>query len=171
MSEAADVQKSSEIIRSKLKDRGRLCCSSFRLMKIRPTVQLSSYSRFGQVGSTFLFLLATVASQAAQTPFGTDFTHQGLLMDASSAAASGRCDLRFALRDAANGGVPIFVITSASVVVSKGLGTTSVNLGAGVFINSALWMEVGVRSNGTANAFICLQDSATFLKGLVRFCR
>jgi len=100
-------------------------------------------------------LLWSGGAQAALTPFGTEFTYQGRLADASG-GVSGRYDLRFALHDAASGGTPIVTVTNVNVVVSNGLFTTPVNFGANIFIGYALWMEIGVRSNGTANAFALL---------------
>src|SRR6185503_649914 len=99
-------------------------------MKTTLTVQ-SSRSRFLHFGCALLFLLAAIGSQAALTPFGTEFTYQGRLTD-GSAGASGRYDLRFALHDAASGGTPIVTVTNVNVVVSNGLFTTPVNFGSGI---------------------------------------
>ena len=82
---------------------------------------------------TLLILLAAFTAHAALTPFGTDFTYQGRLTDASG-GASGRYDLRFALHDAASGGAPIVIVTNSNVTVSNGLFTTPVNFGANIFI-------------------------------------
>ena len=113
-------------------------------MKTNLTHHSSSRSLYCRIGFIVLFLLAAFSGQAALTPFGTEFTYQGRLTDASG-GASGRYDFRFALQDAASGGAPIVTVTNVNVVVSNGLFTTPVNFGANIFIGYALWLDIGVR--------------------------
>ena len=122
-------------------------------MKIYLTHQSSPRSLRRRIGFTFLFLLAAVTSQAA--PFGTEFTYQGRL-DGAAGPANGRYDFTFGLHLAASGGTAIVTVTNSSVSVSNGLFTTAVNFGGGIFNGNAYWVQLGVRSNGTAAAFTAL---------------
>lgn len=121
-------------------------------MKTRPSTLAPTHSVLQPLAVTILLLASLCAGQAALVPFGTEFTYQGRLNDASG-GANGRYDFRFALQDAASGGAPIVTVTNVNVVVSNGLFTTPINFGANIFIGYALWLDIGVRSNGTASAF------------------
>jgi hypothetical protein len=96
---------------------------------------------------TALLALANVAR--AQ---GTAFTYQGRL-DSSGAPANGIYDLRFSTYDADSGGNLRGLLTNNAVAVSNGLFTTTLDFGFGVFNGGPRWLEIGVRSNGTAAAF------------------
>jgi hypothetical protein len=124
-------------------------------MKAKLSALTSTHSFLQRLALAILLLVSVLTSQAALTPFGTEFTYQGRLNDASG-GASGRYDFRFALQDAASGGTPIVTVTNLNVVVSNGLFTTQINFGANIFIGYALWLDIGVRSNGTASAFTTL---------------
>jgi len=90
---------------------------------------------------------------AAALAQGTAFTYQGRL-DAEGAPAHGLYDLRFTVHDAASGGNQWGpALTNAPVAVSNGLFTVTLDFGFGVFNGAARWLEIGVRSNGTASAF------------------
>src|SRR5438552_3039519 len=104
------------------------------------------------VGITSLMVMAG-ASLAA--PLGTAFTYQGRLTD-SGPVANGTYEMRLALWDALVAGSQIAIVTNTGVAVSNGLFTTTVDLGAGVFNGTAYWLELGVRTNGSAGAFTTL---------------
>jgi hypothetical protein len=90
---------------------------------------------------------ACIISAFAQ---GTAFTYQGRLDD-GAIAANGVYDFRFRLYDSSGGaGVIAGPITNSPVAVSNGLFTVTLDFGAGVFVGSARWVEIGVRSNGAA---------------------
>src|SRR6267378_5989122 len=105
-----------------------------------------------------LFSLLTAAvvfcveAGAALTPFGNEFTYQGRLNDGSS-GANGQYDLTFGLYDAATAGSRIVTVTNLNVAVSNGLFATQINFGSGIFIGYALWIEIGVRTNGSPSGF------------------
>ncbi len=83
---------------------------------------------------------------------GTTFFYQGRLNDNGS-PATGAYDLRFALTDAAGGGNAIGVTqTNFAVPVSSGMFATNINVGA-VFTGTNYWLSIGVRTNGSTNAF------------------
>ncbi len=102
-----------------------------------------------------LSLLVFVAGLScyAQT---SSFTYQGRLSD-GNAAANGNYDLQFVLRDAASAGNPVgSALTNSPVVVSNGLFTTTLDFGAAAFNGNARWLDIGVRTNGSASAFTIL---------------
>jgi len=104
---------------------------------------------------TLFTLLALVGSLVA-APLGTAFTYQGRLSDGAN-PANGIYDLRLTLYDAAtNGSVVAGPLTNAAVAVSNGLFTTALDFGSGVFDGNARWLELGVRSNGSAADFTTL---------------
>jgi hypothetical protein len=114
---------------------------------MKPSLKLT----LGAVLWTAMFLQpSTLLAQ------GTAFTYQGRL-DAGGAPANGLYDLRFTVHDAASGGNQWGpVLTAGPVAVSNGLFTVTLNFGAGIFTGGARWLEIGVRSNGTASAFTTL---------------
>jgi len=92
----------------------------------------------------------------AGVPIGTAFNYQGLLKS-TGAPISGNFDFQFALFDAATNGMQIGpTVTNANVPVNAGLFNTSVDFGPGNFTGNALWLAVGIRSNGTTGIFISL---------------
>ena len=58
--------------------------------------------------------------------------------------------------DAADGGNLRGLLTNSAVAVSNGLFTTTLDFGFGVFNGGPRWLEIAVRSNGTAAAFTAL---------------
>jgi hypothetical protein len=87
---------------------------------------------------------------------GTAFTYQGRLFDGTN-AATGNYDLRFQLWNALTGGSTVTgFITNAPIAVSNGLFTTTLDFGAGVFTGPALWLHIGVRTNGSAGGYTAL---------------
>ena len=102
-------------------------------------------------------LLATFIQQPS-TSFaqGTAFTYQGRLTDSGS-PANRSYDLTFYLRDALTAGNPVGTTnTVAPVVVTNGLFTVTLDFGDGIFTGPARWLEIGVRTNGSAGAYATL---------------
>lgn len=101
----------------------------------------------------FLVIIGLVANTAfAQT---TAFTYQGRLYD-NGIPANGTYDLQFTLRDAASGGNAVGVPnTNVATAVSGGIFTVTLDFGGG-FDGSARWLEIGVRTNGSASSFTAL---------------
>ena len=92
------------------------------------------------------FAILTTNSFAA--PVGTGFSYQGKLGVAGN-GANGSYDLRLSLRDALTGGLQLGTsVTNQGVSVSNGLFTTTIDFGPGIFTGQALWLEIGVRTNG-----------------------
>jgi len=93
-------------------------------------------------------LLALFAGNIVAAPLGTAFTYQGQLADGGS-AANGVYDLKFTLFDTNSGGSAIAgPVTNATVAVSNGLFTVTLDFGSGIFIGDARWLEVAVQTNG-----------------------
>lgn len=102
-----------------------------------------------------LQMLALCPSRAA-VPVGTAFNYQGLLKSTGT-STSGNFDFQFALFDAATNGIQIGpTVTNFNVPVNAGLFSTAVDFGPGNFTGNALWLAIGVRSNGTSGVFISL---------------
>jgi hypothetical protein len=86
---------------------------------------------------------------------GTAFTYQGNLTS-GGATANGNFDFRFGLyTNVSTGNFIGSLETNSAVAVSNGLFTTTLNF-SNVFNGAAYWLEIGVRSNGTTNAFTIL---------------
>jgi hypothetical protein len=86
---------------------------------------------------------------------GTSFAYQGSLHD-NGGAANGNYDLQFYLRDALTAGNPIGPTnTIAPLAVSNGQFTVVLDFGA-VFEGSLRYMEIGIRTNGSAAAYTTL---------------
>lgn len=84
---------------------------------------------------------------------GTAFTYQGRLGDSGS-PANGRYDLKFTIYDSAGGGLVVAgPLTNAPTAVSNGLFTVPLDFGTNVFTGTARWLEIGVRTNGSAAAY------------------
>jgi hypothetical protein len=84
------------------------------------------------------------------------FTYQGRLLDGGQ-PANGSYDLRFALTDAAlEEGYLGPTLSNAPVQVSNGLFTVLLDFGSEVFDGSACWLEIGVRTNGSAAPYTLL---------------
>ena len=86
-------------------------------------------------------------------PLTTAFTYQGRLLDKGE-LATGSYDLHFALYSGSSGGSQIgSALTNASVGVSNGLFTATLDFGGGIFDGTAYWLEIDVRTNGSLAAF------------------
>jgi hypothetical protein len=87
------------------------------------------------------------------------FTYQGRLTE-NNAVAAGVYDFRFTLRDAAAAGNQIGIaVTNSAVLVSNGVFAVTLDFGAGSFGGATRWLEIGVRTNGGAGAFVTLTPS------------
>jgi hypothetical protein len=101
-------------------------------------------------------LLTAVATTACLHAQGTAFTYQGRLND-NGVPATGSYDLQFAVYDSAGGATVIAgPLSGPGVPVSNGLFTVSLDFGAGVFNGPARWLQIGVRTNGSASGFTAL---------------
>lgn len=104
---------------------------------------------------TFLSLIALLClfngvTQAA--PLGTAFTYQGRLKSGGQ-AANGFYDLRFAVYDAPTGGTLVAgPLTNSAVALTNGYFTVALDFGS-VFTGNAAWLEIAVRTNGSAGPF------------------
>lgn len=96
-----------------------------------------------------LALIAGVHQLGAQ---GTAFTYQGQLQDNGS-PANGTYNLEFSLYNSQSPGGSQFgsTITTNGVFVTNGLFTVTVDFGAGIFIGTPYWMQIGVETNGAAS--------------------
>jgi hypothetical protein len=100
-----------------------------------------------------LLLLMSAVPTHAQT---TAFTYQGQLKDAGS-PAGGTYDLRFTIYNLSSGGSAVGApITNAPVSTTNGLFTVILDFGAGVFNGADRWLEMGVRTNGSAGSYTVL---------------
>lgn len=103
-----------------------------------------------------LLLLAFAGGSLSAALVGTAFTYQGQLSDGGQ-PANGSYDLKFTLYDTPTSGTGLVAgpITNSPVIVSNGLFTTMLDFGP-VMSRAALWLEIGVRSNGLATDFMRL---------------
>ena len=85
----------------------------------------------------------------------TSFTYQGRL-DESGAQANGSYDFQFALfNSVSNGNLIAAPFSQSPVTVSNGVFTVGLDFG-NVFNGSALWLEIGVRTNGSPESYTTL---------------
>lgn len=97
--------------------------------------------------SLLIICLGLVTAQAQQTAF----TYQGKLTDGGS-AANGNYDLQFALFDSPTDGTQISTTkTLASVSVSAGIFTVSLDFGANAFSGATRYLEISARSTGVGS--------------------
>jgi len=96
---------------------------------------------------TLLTLLAGASRAAAQ---GTALTYQGRLNEAAG-PANGTYNFQFTVRDALTNGNAVGVNPlAATLLVSNGLFTATIDPGSGVFTGADRWLEIAVRTNGAA---------------------
>ncbi|GEM_PF-3403682 len=99
----------------------------------------------------YALILAAVLPPSASAQ--TAFTYQGRLGD-NGAPATGQYDLRFSLHDAASAGNAIgSPVTLAPVSVVNGVFTVTLDFGQSAFPGAGRWLEVGVRDNGSSDAY------------------
>jgi len=84
----------------------------------------------------------------------TAFTYQGRLNNGTN-PAGGSYDFQFQIYNAVSN-VVAGPLTNAPVAVSNGLFTVALDFGGTVFDGSALTLEIGVRTNGSAGAYTIL---------------
>src|SRR3954468_2438480 len=101
-----------------------------------------------------LFILFVVTSGALAQ--GTAFTYQGRLTDGGT-TRSGTYDLRFTIYDALSSGSQVSrILTNAATGVSNGLFVVTLDFGPDAFKGPGRWLEIGVRTNGSASNFTAL---------------
>lgn len=113
-------------------------------------------TKISHIFNALILITAFSAHVTTALAQGTAFTYQGRLYDGTN-LANGNYDLRFHVYSAATGGSLLAgPITNAPVAVSNGLFEVKLDFGAGVFTGSDDWLQIGVRSNGVAVAYIAL---------------
>ena len=94
---------------------------------------------------------------------GTAFSYQGKL-NVGTNVANGNYDLTFALYATNSGGSAVAdPLTNSATVVTNGLFSVTLNFGSNVFNGSLLWLQIGVRTNGSATAFTTLSPRQQLL--------
>jgi len=103
-----------------------------------------------------LACLGLLSSALAVVAQPSTFTYQGQL-SSNGLAATGLFDARFTLFDAATlGGQVGSPISVAPLGVTNGLFAAELTFGSGAFDGSPRWLEIGVRTNGSVNAYTTL---------------
>jgi len=88
---------------------------------------------------------------------GTAFTYQGRLTD-GGAPASGNYDMRFTLyNQPTNGSLIGPQVIQAPVAATNGLFQASLDFMDGIFNGTNLWLEIAVRTNGSATSYATLK--------------
>ena len=101
----------------------------------------------------FALLLSLSVPAAAQT---TAFNFQGRLNDGSS-PANGRYDLQFKLYDAIAGGTQVgATVGKPNLMLVNGVFSTALDFGAAAFSGGDRFLEISLRPNGSANAYVIL---------------
>jgi hypothetical protein len=104
---------------------------------------------------TIIAILAPSMISGTVHAQGTAFTYQGRLAQGGT-DANGNFDFLFGLYTNVSTGNPVSsLLTNAATPVSNGVFTTTLNF-SNVFNGTAYWLQIGVRSNGTTNAFVIL---------------
>ena len=104
------------------------------------------------VSLLFALLGAQPSTAFAQ---GTTFTYQGRL-NSNGSPANGSYDLTFSLYTTNVTGIAVAgPVTNSAVAVTKGLFTTLVDFGPGVFTGTSNWLAIAVSTNA-ANTFSTL---------------
>ena len=98
-------------------------------------------------------ILALFAVLTEADPLGTAFTYQGKLASGGQ-AASGIFDFRFSIFELESGGSALSApVEISGLTVSNGLFTASLDFGPGIFNGDARWLELGVRTHGSPDAY------------------
>ena len=115
-------------------------------MKLKAKVNTMKANNLLALGA----LLLGIQWAAAQS---TAIGYQGRLLE-SGTSANGHYDMRFYLRDALEAGNPVgptnFFNGPTPVLVSNGLFRVALDFGPGIFTGPVRWLEIGVRTNGSA---------------------
>jgi hypothetical protein len=102
-----------------------------------------------------VLLLGIFLIRPATFAQGTAFTYQGRMID-NGTAATGAYDLKFSLFNAYTNGTAIsFPQTNFATGITNGLFTSTLDFGS-VFTGTNYWLALGVRTNGSTNAFTLL---------------
>jgi hypothetical protein len=116
-----------------------------------------NYARIVQSAALGLLLSsgALRLQTATATPLGSGFSYQGKLAQ-NGVPANGSFDMQFYLRDAVSGGNPVGPTNAiAPIVVTNGLFNVILDFGP-VFAGQSLWLEIGVRTNGSVLPYTTL---------------
>jgi hypothetical protein len=90
---------------------------------------------------------------------GSAFTYQGRLQT-NGVPLTGNFDMQFKLHPAASGTNQVGVtLTNAPVAVANGLFLVTLDFSAAPFTGASLWLEIGVRANGSTNAYDILSPT------------
>ena len=101
-------------------------------------------------------VLATIGCAMSGWGQSTAFTYQGRLND-GGAPANGTYDFQFRIWNALVEGINVTgPLTAAPVPVTNGLFTVTLDAGAAAFNGADRWLEIGVRTNGSASAHTVL---------------
>ncbi len=88
---------------------------------------------------------------------GSLFTYQGNLTVNNGSPVTGLFDMQFKLHPASSGTNQVgSTLTNSSVGVTNGLFVVPLDFGAAVFNGNALWLEIGVRTNGSTSPYTIL---------------
>ncbi len=106
----------------------------------------------GKIIGWLFCALAAFGATGSLFAQGTAFTYQGQLNDGNGPTA-GNYDLKFALYNSTNLAANIVTgpVTNSAVAVTNGLFTVQLNFGPGIFTGTNYWLEIAVRTNGTAS--------------------
>lgn len=108
------------------------------------------------VKSKLLVALGLLSSALAVVAQPSTITYQGQLSSGGS-ATTGQYDLRFTLYDAATLGNTIgSPVTLVPLGVTNGLFTAALDFGSTAFDGGLRWLEIGVRTNGSAGPYTVL---------------
>ena len=103
-----------------------------------------------------LTVMVVLAGSGRVLAQGTAFLYQGQL-SAGGVAVTGTFDFRFGVYDAATNGNQIsYLVTNAPVGVTNGLFVTTLDFWTNVFTGPARWLDIGVRTNGSAGSYTAL---------------
>lgn len=115
---------------------------------------MSNLNRARSLVPATLVWLICAACLAAESP---RLVYQGRLLS-SGVPLNGSCDLRIGLYDAETGGQRLGnLVTNTAVTVQEGAFSVSLDSAAMFFDGSPRWLEIGVRTNGSAVEFTVLQ--------------
>jgi hypothetical protein len=117
-------------------------------------VALFGYAKLMSMKFVSAVLAALLLWAMAGSAQPSAFTYQGRLNNGAN-PASGAYDFQFQLYNAASN-VVAGPLTNTPVTVSNGLFTVALDFGSAVFDGSALTLEIGVRTNGSTNAYSLL---------------
>ena len=122
-----------------------------------PVFAQSSRAHSNVYTLSLAFLLIVSSQLSTCSAQGTAFTYQGRLSDGGN-PAGGIYDLRFTIYDSTNipGNVVAGPLTNSATAVSNGLFTVTLDFGPGVFTGLDRWLDIGVRTNGSLNAYTVL---------------